>query len=137
MLKLKANDTEDLQAISAQMQDAVLRVGDIKYASRQRKFACVANRFAWDSQPANERRRAGLHFENVLKVQRKGFTQSAADTILSLLAISFAETDAPSGTVTLTFSAGHTIQLTVEYLDCTMRDLGPAWGTEHTPQHET
>jgi hypothetical protein len=110
VLKLKAHDNDDLQAISAQMQDAVLRVGDITYASRQRKFACVANRFAWDSQPANERRRSGLHFENVMKVQRKGFDQSSADTILSLLSITFKETDAPSGTVTLTFSAGHTIQ---------------------------
>jgi hypothetical protein len=137
LLKLKAQDTDDLQVISAHMQDALVKVRDITYAPKTRKFACVANRFAWDSKVENERRRTGLHFENVLKVRRKGFTQADGDVVLSLLSITFSEIDAPSGIVTLTFSAGHVIELAVEYLDCALRDLGPAWRTEFRPDHET
>ncbi len=117
------------------MQDAVVRVGEIKYESKSRKFAFISNRFAWESQEENERRRSGLHFENVLRAQRQGFAQSAADTVLSLLSIGFQETTSPSGMITLTFSAGHAIQLEVEYLDCSLRDLGPAWSTASKPHH--
>jgi hypothetical protein len=135
LLKLRALDTEDLNVISAHMQDAVVRVADIRYDGKQRKFALLANRFAWEAQPSNERRRTGLHFENVLSASRKGFKQSASGVILSLLAVTFNETNAPTGEVVLQFSAGHQIRLEIEYLDCLMRDLGAAWSTETKPDH--
>jgi hypothetical protein len=135
LLKLRALDTEDLKVISAHMQDALVRVADIRFDAKQRKFALLANRFAWEAQPSNERRRTGLHFENVLAASRKGFKQSASGVILSLLAISFTETDAPAGDVLLTFSGGHEIRLKVEYLDCMLRDLGAAWSADTKPDH--
>jgi hypothetical protein len=136
LLKLKAQDVSDLEIISAQMQDALIRVGDIKYDSKRRQFALIANRFAWDAHPAKERRRTGLDFDHVMSVKRKGFDQSQRDTILSLLSISFTETNAPAGRVGLIFSAGHSLQLDVEYLDCWMKDLGAAWTSENIPSHE-
>ena len=48
-LRLTALDAEDLQVISAQMQDATLLVGDITYLPRQKTLALVANRFCWES----------------------------------------------------------------------------------------
>jgi hypothetical protein len=136
LLKLRAQDTADLEVIAAQMQDALVRVADISYDAKQRKFAFVANRFAWDAQPKNERRRAGLHFENVLLVQRRGFEQTQGDTLLSLLNIEFTLGDAPAGTVDLVFSAGHAIRLQVEYLESAMSDLGAAWAAKNAPAHE-
>jgi hypothetical protein len=135
MLKLKAQDNEDLSVISAQMQDSLIRVADIRLDSR-RQFAFVANRFAWDALPQKERRRTGVHFEHVTRATRQGFRNTGPDTVLSLLAISFTEKDAPSGQVTLTFSANHTIVLDVEYLDCALRDLGPAWASKNEPVHD-
>ncbi len=136
MLKLKAQDGSDLEVISAQMQDALIRVSDIAYDAKRRQFALIANRFAWDAQPARERRRTGLSFEHVLAARRKGFDQTQRDTILSLLTVTFTETDAPGGKVDLVFSAGHSIQLDVEYLDAAMKDQGAAWSSEHTPAHD-
>jgi Protein of unknown function (DUF2948) len=136
LLKLKAQDGSDLEVISAQMQDSLIRVSDIAYDAKRRQFAMIANRFAWDAQPASERRRTGLSFEHVLAARRKGFDQTQRDTILSLLAISYTETDAPAGRVDLVFSAGHSVQLDLEYLDCAMKDQGAAWASEHTPAHE-
>ena len=135
MLRLTARDSEDLKIISAHMQDALVRLSDIRYLSKTRQFALVANRFAWESQPNSERRRTGLHFEHVLNVKQQGILGLKGDTILSLLAISFEPGQDPSGTVVLTFSADCTIRLGVEYLDLQLKDLGGAWATEFTPHH--
>ena len=135
MLKLTAKDTEDLKVISAHMQDALVRLADIRYLAKSRQFAFVANRFAWEQQPKSERRRTGLHFEHVLSVKQHGIVTQAKDAILSLLAITFEPGPEPSGAVVLTFSANCTIRLNVEYLDLHLKDLGGAWATDLTPHH--
>jgi Protein of unknown function (DUF2948) len=135
VLRLAAKDTEDLAIISAHMQDALVRLADIRFLKRPRKFALVANRFAWEERPRSERRRTGLHFEHVLNVRQSGLGDTSGEMILSLLSITFEGGTAPSGTVVLTFSAGHSIRLEVEYLDLQLKDLGAAWATEFTPAH--
>ena len=135
MLRLTARDTEDLKVISAHMQDALVRLADIRYLSKTRQFALVANRFAWEQQPSSERSRTGLHFEHVISVKQQGIQGLKGDSILSLLAITFEPGQDPSGTVVLTFSADCTIRLGVEYLDLQLKDLGGAWATELKPHH--
>jgi hypothetical protein len=135
VLKLTAKDTEDLKVISAHMQDALVRLADIRYLAKSRQFAFVANRFAWELQPKSERRRTGLHFEHVLSVKQHGIVTQAKDAILSLLAITFEPGPEPSGAVVLVFSANCAIRLNVEYLDLHLKDLGGAWATDLTPHH--
>ena len=140
MLHLTAFDAEDLGVISAQMQDAVIRFADVGYLKRQRRFALVANRFAWDQLPAKERRRTGLSFNGVTRVRRQGPQEPDALTILSLLAITFTPTanaEELGGVITLTFSGGHVIALDVEVIDVALDDLGPAWSTDATPEHDS
>ena len=43
-LKLIALDAEDLAVISAHLQDAVMKVGDLAFLPREKRFAAVANR---------------------------------------------------------------------------------------------
>ena len=135
MLRLSALDVEDLAIISAQMQDAVLLAGDMTFDPKRRKFVLLANRFAWDAQDTPQRRRTGLHFDRVLAVKTLNFQQHDKDEVLSLLSVSFAETDPPSGEVLLTFSGGCTVRLIVECLECQMADLGPAWAAQGVPSH--
>ena len=135
MLRLTAKDSEDLKVISAHMQDALVRLADIRYLAKSRQFAFVANRFAWELQPKSERRRSGLHFEHVLNVKQHGIMAQAKDAVLSLLAITFEPGPEPSGIVVLAFSANCTIRLNVEYLDLQLKDLGGAWSTHLTPHH--
>jgi hypothetical protein len=118
------------------MQDALVRLADIRFLSKTRQFALVANRFAWEQQPSSERRRTGLHFEHVISVKQQGIQGLKGDTILSLLSISFEPHNEPSGTVLFTFSAGATIRLEVEYLDLKLKDLGGAWATDLKPSHD-
>ncbi|QPC42541.1 DUF2948 family protein [Kaustia mangrovi] len=142
LLKLSAFDEDDLKVISAHMQDAVLRVGDIRYLPGERRLALVANRFDWESGlrggegPAFQRRRAGLHFDHVFSARSQNIRQGADDAVLSLLSIAFAPGEAPSGEITLTFSGGGTLWLDVECIEAHMADLGPVWETGRKPEHD-
>ena len=62
-LKLVALDDEDLSIVSAHVQDAVLKVGDMNILPRGQAFRAAMNRFVWEGeirlQPsAVERRQA-------------------------------------------------------------------------------
>ena len=137
MLHLTALDAEDLPAISAQMQDAIIRVSDIHWSVAQKRFIMVANRYAWDAPEEKQRRRSGLRFNFVKNVRRAGPKGLVQNGVLSLLAISFEANpeDRLSGFITLQCSGGHTIRLEVECVDVQLDDLGPAWGTPQQPNH--
>ena len=143
-LKLLALDAEDLQVMSAHLQDAVLRVADIAYVPAEKRFAMIANRFDWEgvndakggAKKGFQRRRSALRFDRVLGVQIQGVEQNAKDAVLELLAVQFEEADTPGGHVTLTFAGGGAIRLHVECIEAEMRDLGPVWKTKLKPVHE-
>ncbi|GEP02841.1 DUF2948 family protein [Methylobacterium oxalidis] len=139
LLKLAALDPEDLTVISAHLQDAVLRAGDLTYLAAEHRFVLAVRRFDW-SAPAGEpprRRLAGVHFERVLGVRTRGLRPGQApDTVLSLLAVTFEPSDAPSGCVTLVFAGGAAIRLDVECVEVRLKDLGPVWEAEARPAHD-
>lgn len=139
LLKLIALDEEDLTVLSAHLQDAVLRVADLKYISADNRFAIALNRFVWSKgagQVVNERRRTALHFDRVAKVQVQNIRQNAPDAILNLLAIQFLPTDKPAGTIDLVFSDNAVIRLDVDCIEAQLSDLGGAWETESRPDHD-
>lgn len=139
-LKLAALDDEDLQVLSAHLQDAVLRVGDIAYLPKQNRLAAVVNRFDWESARQDKgqyrRRRAALRFDRVQKAQIQGIRLAAEDAVLNLLAISFEAGAAPSGAILLVFAGGGAIRLEVECIEAELSDLGPVWETASKPEHQ-
>jgi len=154
-LKLIAFDGEDLAVISANLQDAVLNVGDIAYLPQENRLVALANRFDWMSaeqqkdgtkstapstaQSATssslQRRRCAIRFERVLSAQVAGISLNAKREVLSLLAIEFKQTEAPAGLITLYFSGGGAIRLAVECVEVELRDLGAAWSVKSIPSH--
>lgn len=137
-LKLIALDTEDLDVISAHVQDAVVRVADMGYARGDRRFALLMNRYDWESdKPRGKgiRKRAALHFDAVQSVVTAGFDPNAHDGVLSLLAVTFIPIDGPAGMVELSFAGGGTVRLGVECLEARLSDLGAAWAASAKPAH--
>jgi hypothetical protein len=139
-VKILALDEDDLPVISAHMQDAVVRIGDINYSAKNRQFVLVANRFDWAEKGVRKsgyRRRTGVSFSRVEAVRSHKIRQGVNEAVLSLLAIEFkpAKT-APAGTVQMVFSGGGVIELDVECIEVEMEDLGPRWGTANTPTHD-
>lgn len=138
-LKLLALDAEDLEVISAYVQDAVIRVGDMGFVAPENRFACLMNRYAWEAETARgrgERRRTALHFERVKSVRITGIDQTARDGVLDLLTVQFVETDAPAGHIDLCFAGGGTVRLEVECIEARMKDLGAAWSAKARPDHD-
>jgi hypothetical protein len=138
-LKLIALDSEDLQIISAHVQDAVLRVAEMGFARADRRFAMLMNRFDWEKTGGRRqkgvRKRAALHFEHVLSVAFAGFDPNAPEGVLELLAITFTPTEAPAGVIELSFAGGGTVRLTVECVEARLSDLGAAWAAAAKPEH--
>jgi hypothetical protein len=139
VLKFVALDEEDLEIVSAHLQDAVGKTADAIWLPREKRFVIGINRFDWEfataKPPQYRRRRAALRFERVMACQRKGIDLGNPEQVLNLLAVEFSEDDAPAGVVTLTFSGGAALRLEVECLEAELADLGPAWTCANCPDH--
>ncbi len=138
-LKLLAQERSDLDVVSAAVQDALIKVGDLSYDKRTRRFAAVLARFRWED--AGERGpyarvRAALSFESVLSVRTRNMRRDPPDALASILSIKFDPAEEPPGGVARIVLAGDgEIVLDVECLDVTLADVGPTWPTPRRPNH--
>jgi Protein of unknown function (DUF2948) len=138
LLKLRAEDAEDLLVISACLQDALVPVRDLAYIPEERTFLFVANRFRWENgvRPAPgeaglERTLCGITCSEVTAVSYSGFRRSEKRRILSLLAIRV-----ENSKVHLEFSGGAAIRLEVACILCRAKDIGEPWPTPWQPRHD-
>jgi len=138
-LKLIAFDKDDLEIISAHLQDAIINVGEIIWRPSERRVVIPLCRFDWvgaeGETPEYRRRLAALRFERVSAFKARNVDPSDKAVVLNLLSVDFAEVDAPTGHVTLNFSGGAAVRLDVECLESELVDLGPAGTTAHRPGH--
>jgi hypothetical protein len=137
---LAAEDAEDLEILSARLQDAVAQVRDLKWLPKAQRFAALFNRFKWESASKRGkglRVRAGLCFENVRSAKSHNIRRGHPHGVLSLLAIRFvpAGAEEPGGTIELVFSGGGTIRLEVECIAATLSDVSGEWSALGTPTH--
>ncbi|MCK7615157.1 DUF2948 family protein [Roseibium sediminicola] len=140
-LKLAALDEEDLQVLSAHLQDAVLTVADIRYLPKEQKAVFVMNRFVWDKEAdkrsrEHERRRSALAFAQVKAMKAQNVNQKAKGAVLELLAVTFTAGEEPAGKILLAFAGGASLELAVDCIEAQLSDLGAAWSTPNLPQHD-
>lgn len=135
LLRLLAQDEEDLAVISAAMQDAVMKVGDIIYEPAGHRLTIAFNRYRWEAG-GGERVRCGLQLGGVLSVQARKIRRGAKDAVLELLALTFTQGEAPGGDVTLSFSGGGDLKASVECIEAVLADVSNPWPTPRTPAHE-
>ncbi len=142
-LRLLAYDAEDLKVLSTLTQDAVFPASEMSWQADKRRFSLLINRFRWeDAQLAEARGRAPervqsvLSVSDVLKVKSQGVSRDA-DTILSLLALTFVPTQDGMGMLELTLAGDGAISLEVEALDVTLQDVTRPYiaPSKHTPEH--
>jgi hypothetical protein len=164
-LKLVALDKDDIEVVSAHVQDSLVKVADILWRPREHRFVLALNRFDWMSatelartdlartdlakpvspasaaagkgylRPEYRRCRTALRFERVLACKCRNLDQTAKDAQLNLLAVEFTETDSPAGVVSLIFSGGGIIRLDVECLEAELADLGEVSSAPLCPDH--
>ncbi len=145
-LKLVALDKDDIEVVSAHVQDALVRVADIFWQPHEHRFVMALKRFDWmnavdaggikDGHSQDYRRcRTALRFERVNACKYRNLDQTRKDATLNLLAVEFAERDGPAGIITLTFSGGGAIRLDVECLEAELADLGEVYSAMACPDH--
>ncbi len=146
-LKLRADDPEDLAVVSAQLQDAIVPIGDMAYLAAQKRFVMVANRFMWevdsvetelatdgdgspDDRPVYLRSNCGIRFEGVTAVRSRGVDLQDRAQLLELLAVRWVD-----GGTELDFSGDATVRLDMKRPVCLMEDIGEPWPTTRRPSH--
>ncbi len=135
-LRLLAQDAEDLAVLSAALQDAVAKIGDIRWDAQSRTLTIACNRFRWEGEGrTGERVRSALQFGDVSGVQARNLRRDAKGAIVSLLSIGFEPGEAPGGVVLLTFSGGGDMRVSVDCLDVALADVSDPWTTPRTPGH--
>lgn len=140
-LRLMAGDAEDLDVLSACLQDAVAKLGDFAYLPEERRFAFVANRFVWECAANRKtgpfaRVRAGAHFDDVKSAKFQHLKSNAKDAVVELLSIRFEPGVDGAGAVILDFAGGGAVLLEVESINAFMSDMSDPWRTRAKPKHE-
>lgn len=137
-MKLLAADPEDLEVLSARLQDAVGKLSDFAWLPKQRRFACVLNRYRWEDAKSKTRVRSGLRFDGVLGVKSQNLKHGAPEAVVSILALKYtgnAEQDV-GGVIELQLAGGGAFRLDVECIDAELSDLTGPWAASNRPVHE-
>jgi len=96
--RLIALDADDLAVISAHVQDAQVRTGDIIWRQSEKRLVLGMNRLDWDQtlDGATEPRRliAALRFDRVLSCKSRNINLDAPETALELLGQAHVRTSA-------------------------------------------
>jgi hypothetical protein len=136
-LKLAAADAEDLEILSARLQDAVGKLKNFTWLPKKHRFAAVLNRLQWESG-GKTRVRTGLHFDGVLKVQSTKVKLGAGEAVVSVLTLRFtpAGGENPGGVIEIVLAGGGAIRLIVECIDAELADMTGPWAARGRPNHE-
>lgn len=133
-LRLLAQDEEDLQVLSAALQDAVAKLGDVQYEAAAQRLTIACNRFRWEGK--GERIRTALQLGYVQSVKARNVRREAKDAVVEILAITFEPgAEPPSGAITISLAGGGDLRCEVECIDAALADVSAPWPTRSTPTH--
>ena len=140
-LQLIARTVEDLQVVSAYLQDSIASVTDIANLKKSKIFLMQLNRFMWEDVEKglfrkNKRIRTILKFENVLKVLSKNINQLKKDKFLDFLAIETNMMPDNNFEMKIIFAGDSAIRVISEVIEVTLDDQGEAWDTKNKPKHK-
>ena len=132
-LKLLAQSSDDVEMLSALLQDALISGADMAYDKAENTFMLVANRYCWDLLDAGQQMRCmcGVKFGSVGAVRTRGMTADKTQ-FYNLLAIEY---DKTAQHIVLVFSGGGGIQLEVSSIMIIVRDLAEPHPSFARPDH--
>jgi hypothetical protein len=138
---LLAQDADDLTVLSAALQDAIVRVGDIRFEPARRTLTLAVNRYCWESGVSGgvsggARVRSVLQFGDVLGVRSRNLRRDASDAVISILSLEFLPGDPPGGVLSIILAGGGDIQADLECIDSALSDVSDSWPARSEPKHE-
>ena len=142
-LKLRAVAAEDVEIMSALLQDGLVAASDLHFQKDAASFVMVVNRFCWEqaddteSETQPNRCLCGLKVAHVQQVSQLGLS-AGGNQFYNLLSITYEETKENEKLVkrlTFTFSGGYGIRLTLDELALIVRDIAAPHPGLARPQH--
>lgn len=133
MLKLKAEDDEDIRVVSAVLQDSIAPVVDMQYLANDKNFVMVVQRLCRSDSIEEKKERVccALNIRGVEAAQIQGFSPSDTDVMLDLLALM------PEGDhLDLIFADHAKIRLRLKGWSMIVEDFGERWPAHCQPCHE-
>ena len=126
-LNLGAQDADELQVLSALIQDAIFPITEMTWQAKQRRFGLLLNRFRWEEgargQTAPERVQSILVVDNVMSVASQGVDRAETDMILSVLSATFEAGDDGAGDIVFTLAGDGGVRVSVEAIEMTLKDV--------------
>jgi hypothetical protein len=133
LLKLGAKDAEDVEVISAILQDAIVPVCDIAYQPEDKNFIMVPQRLRREVKSDEGRSRicCALGVKGLEGVQTQGIDLKQQDRMLDVLAAVL------EGPVLTFICAGDAkIRLQLEQWSLALEDFGEPWPAKCNPCHD-
>jgi len=122
-IRLIARDADDLQVISALVQDSVLPSSEISWLPNESRFALLLNRFRWEGKTRkSERVQSVLVFDCVETVKTDSVDPTDKDQILSVLAIELSEEEDCRASINIVLAGDGDIRLCVECVEVILQD---------------
>lgn len=133
LIKLRAKDNEDVQVISAILQDSIAPVCDIAYDAANQNFVMVVHRLRRETQNDQglERICCAINISGVEKAQISGIDLGQQGRILDLLAVL-----PDKEVITFIFAGEAKIRLFLANWSIIVEDFGEPWPAQCNPCHD-
>ena len=136
-LKLKAEAAEDIEVLSALLQDSLVAAPDIRFLEDESSLMMVLNRYCWEqdseeSQTQPLRCMCGLRVASVSEIKQRGLS-GQANQFYNLLSVTYEQA---TKRLTFTFSEGCGIRLVVDRLAVLVQDVADPHPGFARPQHD-
>lgn len=137
MLKLRAKDIEDVQVVSAVLQDSIVPSVDMAYQPEASSFILVAQRLRREDREGGECERicCAVTIKGVSAAHTMGMDLRQQDRMYDLLALMLDETNGVAS-LTLVFAGDARVRLDLTSWGLTVEDFGEAWPTLCHPRHD-
>ena len=143
-INLAAQNEEDLLIFSTLCQDSIIKISNIKWAKRSKRFYLLINRFCWELNDLSKKKSLNMlrinsimSFNSVLSVKSVGIQQNKTSDITSLLTLNYNFITFEKQAIDLIFSGNSQISLNIECIDVFLKDISePFEGTtSKQPKH--
>ena len=132
LLKLKAKDSEDVQVISAVLQDSIAPVSDMLFEAEAKKFIMVVHRLKRDEDGARERICCAFNIHGVEAAQMQALDLNNPSQILDLLMVIV-----DNNAATFIFAGAAKIRLQLKDWSMIIEDFGASWPAQCNPCHDS
>ena len=144
-INLAAQNEEDLVIFSTLCQDSIIKISNIKWAKKSKRFYILLTRLCWELDHFSKKKDTFLKrvnsiliFSNVLSVKSKGILQSKSNMITSLLTFDYNFLCFEKQSIDLIFSGDARITIDIECIEAFLKDVSEPFESTSTrlPDHE-